>query len=34
MRSAARAIPQVWTKTFSIEIVLLQLLQAVKDLGR
>jgi len=33
MRNAARAIPQVWSKTFSIGIVLLEILQAVKDLG-
>jgi hypothetical protein len=33
MRNAARAIPQVWSKTFWNGIVLLANLQAVKDLG-
>jgi hypothetical protein len=32
MRNAARAIFQVWSKTFLIGIVLLENLQAVKDL--
>jgi hypothetical protein len=32
MRNAARAIPQVWSKTFRNGIVLVENLQAVKDL--
>jgi hypothetical protein len=32
MRKAARAIPQVWSKTFLIGIVLLENIQAVKEL--
>src|ERR1700677_3708162 len=33
MRNAARAIPQVWSKTFQNGIVLLEFIQAVKDLA-
>jgi hypothetical protein len=33
MRNAARAIPQVWSKTFLDEIVLLEIFQAVRALG-
>jgi hypothetical protein len=33
MRNAARAIPQVWSKTFQDGIVLLEILQAVRDLA-
>ncbi len=32
MRNAARAIPQVWSKTFPDGIVLLEILHAVKEL--
>jgi hypothetical protein len=34
MRNAARAIPQVWSKTFLDEIVLLEIFQAVRALAR
>jgi hypothetical protein len=33
MRNAARAIPQVWSKTFLDEIVLLEIFQAVRALA-